>query len=190
LVRLDAKTSNPYQREDFKRADLLSWVAEHRGRMVASLLTIARAWVAANKPPARVRRIGSFEKWATTIGGILAHCGIAGFLGNSERLDEADEDAPQFERFLYGLRDMFGSSPFTSADVVERARTSDRLRDSYPDSLASQLERINSSPQRVLGKLFHRIEGARYGEDSLYVTRVGESRKGAIRWQVGWSKAT
>jgi hypothetical protein len=51
-IRLDARESRPWQRENFKHPDLLGWVARNRGRLVRALLTLARAWFAAGKPKA------------------------------------------------------------------------------------------------------------------------------------------
>jgi hypothetical protein len=95
-IRLDAQTSRPWQRTDFRVPDLLGWVARHRRYYVAALLLIARAWYAAGQPQAETPVLGGFEAWTRTIGGILAHAGVPGFLGNLETMyANADDGSSQ-----------------------------------------------------------------------------------------------
>lgn len=89
-IRLDAKVDRPWQRTDFRHADLRTWAREHRGALVWAALTLVRAWQAAGRPLGQ-QRLGSYERWANVIGGILQIAGIGGFLGNLERFyEEAD----------------------------------------------------------------------------------------------------
>ena len=107
-IRLDAKKTRPWQREGFRHPDLLSWVSKNRGSLVHALLTIARAWFVAGKPKADgVPRLGSFEAWAETVGGIVAYACIPGFLGNLEALyEKADEGNREWEGFLVSWSEM------------------------------------------------------------------------------------
>jgi hypothetical protein len=101
-VRLDAKLARPWQRGGFRHDDLLGWVAEHRGEIVAALLVLARAWFVAGRPGAPAPPLGNFGPWAKAVAGVLARAGITGFLGNLEELyDEADESAGQWEAFRH-----------------------------------------------------------------------------------------
>jgi hypothetical protein len=79
-IRLDAKTSRPWQHTGFRYPDLLGWVGAHRHEYVAALLLLARAWYVAGEPAADIQMLGSFESWTRAIGGILAYAGIPGFL--------------------------------------------------------------------------------------------------------------
>jgi hypothetical protein len=89
-VHMDAKTLRPEQRE-FKIPNLRAWATKHRGDLLAALLTMARYWFVLGKPKPKIKPIGSFELWTTTVGGILQSCGIKGFLGNTEKFrNEAD----------------------------------------------------------------------------------------------------
>ena len=85
IVRLDCGSSVPWQRVGFRHPDLKGWVREHRGELLWSLLTIARAWFVAGKPEGFVETLGGFESWAKIDGGILAHAGIPAFLQNLDR---------------------------------------------------------------------------------------------------------
>jgi hypothetical protein len=52
-TRLDAKVDRPWERKGFRHANLLAWVREHRGEIVAAVLILVQAWVAAGKPGGR-----------------------------------------------------------------------------------------------------------------------------------------
>ena len=196
-VVLDAKTSRPELRSDFKIADLRGWVRERRPALLAALLTLARAWYAAGKPAARLRPLGSFESWSATIGGILEHAGISGFLGNASELrEEADAEAAQWERFLQVLRDVFGQ-PFSVADLkkkmgervgnvlggIEPSSEAEELRRALPDYLAEFVDRPGSFQCRA-GNLFAKHCGRRFGKSEIYLDRAGISHH-AQMWVVG-----
>ena len=83
LTQLDAGVDDPSVRTGFRHPQLLNWMTKHRGEMVAACLTIAQAWLAANRPPGSAT-LGGFESWATTMSGMLAHAGIDGLLDNRE----------------------------------------------------------------------------------------------------------
>jgi hypothetical protein len=45
--------------------------------------------------------MGGFDRWERVVGGILAHAGVSGFLGNLDQLyEEADEEDSSWETFL------------------------------------------------------------------------------------------
>jgi hypothetical protein len=70
-IRLDAKMARPWQRDGFRHPDLLSWVADHRGELLAALLVMARAWFVGGMPkPESIPYIGGFSEWVGTIGGV------------------------------------------------------------------------------------------------------------------------
>jgi hypothetical protein len=85
--------------------------------------------------------MGSFEDWSKTVGGILAHAGVTGFLTNlSELWDQADESAGQWEAFLACWHREFKDGSITVADLCNRIDSEDSegnsLRELLPDDLA------------------------------------------------------
>ena len=84
-IRLDSHEDQPWLRTGFRHPDLPAWVRQSRPRLVAACLTLGRAWIVAGMPRHQ-RTIGSFERWAEVIGGILDVAGVAGFLGNLEAI--------------------------------------------------------------------------------------------------------
>ena len=120
-IRLDAKMSRPYERAGFRHDDLKSWVREHRGEILAALLTMARAWYVAGCPlPQKVPApMGSFEQWTRTVGGILEYAGVQGFLGNQQTLYAvADEETPQWETFLKIWHEHYGAEPVSTNRLI------------------------------------------------------------------------
>jgi hypothetical protein len=127
-IRLAPKAANPADRpeSDFRHPDLRAWTREHRGELLRAALVLVRAWFAAGKPaPAVPVAFGSFEQWAKTVGGILAHAGVEGFLGNLvEWRSETDLDRAYWSAHLQWLADTFGvGATFTTADVTRKLQT-------------------------------------------------------------------
>jgi hypothetical protein len=185
-IRLDARESRPWQRENFKHPDLLGWVAKNRGRLIHALLTLARAWFAAGKPKAEnIPRLGSFEAWAETVGGMVAFAGIPDFLGNLEELyDKADASGAEWEGFLYTWwEELDASKPITVADLTKRIDDNDALKEALPGDLAEAFDKSQGSFSRKLGTALAKRAGTRYGEDGMHIVRAGEFRR-AVRWKL------
>ena len=185
-IRLDARESRPWQRENFKHPDLLGWVTKNRGRLVHALLTLARAWFAAGRPKAPdLPRLGSFEAWAETVGGMVAFAGIPDFLGNLAALyDEADAGGTEWEAFLQTWwEELDASKPVTVAELSKVITSNDDLRAALPGDLAEAFGKSAGSFSRKLGTALAKRAGTRYGEDGMHIVRAGEFRR-AVRWKL------
>jgi hypothetical protein len=73
-IRLESDLENPEERTGFKHEQLLAWVAANRRRLVASALTILRAYVLAEQPY-EGGIWGSFEEWSRLICGAITWAG-------------------------------------------------------------------------------------------------------------------
>jgi hypothetical protein len=184
-VRLDARESRPWQRQNFRHPDLLGWVTRNRGRLVHALLTLARGWFAAGKPKAPdLPQLGSFEAWTEIVGGMVAYAGIPGFLANLSALyDKADEGNAEWEEFLLAWWETFAEEAVTVAQLTKRVETADELREALPPDLAEALDKSKGSFSRRLGNALSKRSGTRYGEDALRVVKAGELRR-AVRWKL------
>jgi hypothetical protein len=184
-IRLDARESRPWQRQNFRHPDLLSWVTRNRGRLVHALLTLARGWFAAGKPKAPdLPQLGSFEAWTEIVGGMVAYTGIPGFLGNLSALyDKADEGNAEWEEFLLAWWETFAEKPVTVAELTKRVENDDDLREALPPDLAEALDKSKGSFSRRLGNALSKRSGTRYGADALRVVKAGELRR-AVRWKL------
>jgi hypothetical protein len=75
-VRLDAGVARPDTRRDFRHADLLGFVAEHRGALLTAALTVILAYMRAGRPSIDLEPFGSFEAWDRTIRHALVWAGV------------------------------------------------------------------------------------------------------------------
>jgi hypothetical protein len=174
-IRLDPHEDQPWLREGFRHANLLAWVWQNRGQLVAACLTLGRAWIAAGRPRHQ-RTIGSFEGWAEVMGGILEVAGVAGFLGNlKEMYERADAEGGVWRGFVALWWDRFGTQQVSAADLYELA-----LQASIP------LARGDEHAKRTsLGQALRRMRDRIYttGGQRLRVRHAG-SAHGVQRWEL------
>jgi hypothetical protein len=184
-IRLDAKDSRPWKREQFKHPELTSWVEKSRGELVGAVLTIARGWYAGGKPKAEgIPRLGSFESWTEIVGGILAFAGIEGFLANLEELySKADEGNAEWEAFLEEWWRQRGEDKITVKDLAKLIEDEKPLQDALPGDLSEARDKGEGSFTRRLGKAIAKRAGTRYGEDGLHITEAGSARAGKL-WSI------
>lgn len=173
-VRIDPKTARPEQRTGFRHPDLLAWAAVRRAELLAALLTMARAWFLAGRPPApNVPAFGSFESWVSIVGGILAYAGVEGFLDNQESFrSKQDEESVEWENFLWALDDVFGEAPFRIAQIIERLDQSEKLLGALPSDLTSLREAKPANFSKRLAGTFRQRDGTRYGQGGIRVEKV------------------
>lgn len=185
-IRLDARLTKPWERENFKHRDLIEWILRYRGDFLAAILTIARAWFVAGKPEPKkaVPVMGGFEAWAKTIGGILAFAGIDGFLENLKQFhDEADLEGPEWEGFLNAWTEAIGESAKTCQEVTAVLRDNSDFASTLPDNLENVLKDPEKSFERSLGRALAKKEKRPYGENNLALQRVGTHQR-AVLWKV------
>jgi hypothetical protein len=181
-IRLDPQCSEPWRNRKFRHPDLRGWVRSNRGRLLAAILTLARAWFIAGCPQPSTPILGSFEEWCRIVGGILEFAGISGFLGNLDELyRQSDPTVAAWEAFLVELFRRMPRAGFKGADVVARAREDVGLRSILPDDLGD-LDPVKNF-QRRLGKALLKSVGRRYGESGVHLVRLG-TNQGAVVWGV------
>jgi 5S rRNA maturation endonuclease (ribonuclease M5) len=179
-VRLDAKHPRPWQREvEFKHPQLLQWVKENRGRLVAAIFTLGRAWIQAGKPePKNTPILGSFETWTRVIGGILEYAGIPGFLGNLDQMYEKAAEEDGIEGFLEACYDTWGDKPMTTREIKKEVEQNENLQEALP----SWMDHQSRGFTRSLGNLFVKNEDV-YMNNGLVLKRAGTYNR-ATKWQI------
>jgi hypothetical protein len=194
-IRLDPHVSRPWMRTGFKHEDLATWVAEHRGELIAAILTLARAWHVAGQPLDKsVPSLGTFTEWAKTLGGILNFAGIPGFLGNLEKLyEEADEDSAQWETFLNSWLETFSQEWKTTAEIVKEIKPAADSAENSADSVFSLslpeylLEALKEKPKSftiILGKALEKRVETCYGNQNLRIERGRDDHTKAKKWRI------
>lgn len=202
-IRMDAEMERPWTGRDFEISNLEEWTRQHRGKLVASLLTLARAWTAAGEPDPDVELLGSFEEWTRTVGGILQHAGVEGFLDNLETLYEhVDEETAEWAGFLEALHVYFQSESahgnrqdptFTTKELGGLIREKysggeyfndyiGDLLDQLPDYVRQKLNR-GDPISRTLGNMFAHRRGRRFGPEQWRI-EVARTRKRTKQWIV------
>lgn len=182
-IRLDAQEAQPWLRRPsmFRHPHLISWVKEHRGAILAAILTVARAWVLAGMPrPSDPVVIGSFERWSETIGGLLEYVGLSGFLTNlQEMYARTDSETPVWELFLEAWLSSLGDKPVTVSEVANKAKDEPRFEEVIPPNLGSVEDKGFT---RKLGNALSKREGMRFS-NQLMIKRSGEAQR-ANRWVI------
>ncbi len=185
LIRLDPKTSRPWRDREFHHADLLGWAQAKRAQLVWSLLVLVRSWIAAGRPAGGVPRLSGFDGWARTVGGILHHVGVRGFLGNLETLyAQTDEEAAQWEALLLAWRQKLGEQFVTTAGLHQMIASSAEFVEALPEKLAVKYGGSLQSFNIALGAALARRVGRRYGSGQLYVERDFNGHTKIAVWRV------
>lgn len=192
LSRIDAEVALPWMREDFRHPDLLRWIRENRGRLIAAALTLGVAWVRAGCPePERVPPLGGFEGWRHVVGGILEHAGVGEFMGNAmDVFLEGDTDLRQWEGFLSAVFDEFGSRPWVVSDLKIRLDREMKevttfrtlIHETLPDDLSDAFVDPHRSFTRVCGRALARQEGRRF--PSGLMLQRGKTVQRATQWVI------
>jgi putative DNA primase/helicase len=181
---LDAKMEQPWTRTDFRHPDLPGWVAAHRGELVASILTLVRAWLVAGQPPppAGAKPLGGFERWSYVMGGILHLINVPGFLANlSELYAAADEEGRDVREFLWVWWDKHEANEVPISDLFTLATAANSTLDLVAKSEQGQKVR--------LGRLLSSIEGRKYKLGADLTVTVGRAERGAHGGGVLWRLA-
>lgn len=121
LVELKSRVADPSRRKGFKLGNLETWLElpENRVQIVWSVLTLIQAWVSAGgiRDEDQVKR--QFTTWAQVIGGVLKHHGFEGFLGNEDRVNEADSEETEWINFLTTWEKIYGDKTLKAQELID-----------------------------------------------------------------------
>jgi putative DNA primase/helicase len=117
-IRLEPAEENPEERANFLHPELENWVVENRGRIVAAVLTLARAYHLAGCPM-RLPAFNSFNGWSKVVRGMLVWAGMADpRAGSADVNTNADERIASFRGFLELVQARYGQTGMTLARIV------------------------------------------------------------------------
>jgi len=165
-IRIDPGLEKPELRSDFRHPNLREWAKKNRLKLMHSVLLILRAWVAAGKPMGKAR-LGSYEEWASLMGGILSVVGIPGFLSDRERqYDNSVNESSDWHEFCQCWWKEFADKPSTSRDLLSLALKHQLLLDIWSDrSERSAQTRFGIALRKSLDRLFGDYKVISYGKD-------------------------
>lgn len=163
ICRLDAQCAHPEHRV-FKR-DLMSWVPQHRGRLVSAALTFLRGHAVSGEKPS-MEPWGRFPCFDRVIRAALLWAGYPDPLLALRRGEAADPRRLEHQAVMDMWSEAFGAAQTTVRDAVQvgaaRALAGDhRLQDAFLDVAGERGEINLRKLGRWLGKMDGRIQGGR-----------------------------
>lgn len=188
-IRLNAGTARPWLREGFRHPDLKAWVRENRADLLTCLFVMVRAWIVTGAPKWTGTKLGSFEEWSSTIGGILQFAGIEGFLDNGSNLyDSADQDVAQWDIFLGIWQVLERDTAITAAQLKNRLTDSGpganpenfRLQAEMPPEIVVAIDKKGAV---ALGQTLKRRVDQVFPSGRM-LTRVEDSHAKVMKWLV------
>lgn len=177
---------------DFRHPDLKGWAIENRRELAAACLTLISHWLGgkgrmrADGTFARDeerhladRTLGSFERWAEVIGGILAAAEVHGFLGNLASLEVADVESEETATFYAAIAEWSETAEFDLAALVGACLAGGPLSDRLPGEVNER------DLRKSLGYWLRAHKDATHGTHVLKVRDHGIGTSGGRRlWRV------
>ena len=118
LQPIDAR---PEARTDFLHPDIRAHVRAQRKLVLRCLLGLVENWRAAGRPR-HGNRLGGFESWSETIGGILQANGFVEWRANEKDWRAmADPQGAEMEAFVQAWREAYGLSEVTPRELRDLA---------------------------------------------------------------------
>jgi hypothetical protein len=124
-ANIDAKMENPEQRE-FK-FDPVEYVKADRGKYLAAIFTIVRAYMAADDKPTKVKPLAGFNGWSKLVRYPLLWLGKTDVIGTMEAARQNDPVREGLRTRVNELLDIFGTEEvFSAVDVYNK--TEERIQ--------------------------------------------------------------
>ncbi|MFD9211620.1 hypothetical protein ACFVY9_00590 [Streptomyces sp. NPDC059544] len=174
-VRLDPNCPDPDQRDGFRVGDLRPWLRANASTVVAALVTMVRAWIAAEAPTIRTRK-GDYSEWASMLAGLLDFLGVPGWMADRGQNSGQDDEEQEWAAFLAAWHRRLGDEPVATGAVIAAVQ----------EQLPRQKNGEPPSAQGLGGWLKSR--DGRYfsapGLDSYKPVKVWDSHKCQNLWRV------
>jgi hypothetical protein len=176
-IRLTPDVERPEERTGFKHDPILAWVAENRGRLIAAAMTLIKAWFVAGQPKGE-KVLGSFEQWASIMGGILGVIGVPGFLENRALLENSNDENELAGDFFGEWHREHHDKSLKAADLAGLAKELGFIVDIHnnktPIQLAKSLSgKLKRYRDRVINGLQLKGNTDRNGVTFWQLTQVG-----------------
>ena len=173
VCRIDPKVERPEQRNF--GVDLHKVVPARRGKLVAAVLTIIRAYITAGSPEQDLPNFGRFEDWQQWCRYPLTWLGMADPCLTRASAENRDPVREKLKHLMAAWHDAFEQEEKTLAEVVKHAP--EVLREAM-QAIAGEKGEIN---MRSLGRFISKHEGRI--EDGKRFEK-GELARTGTRWRV------
>lgn len=191
LIQMDAKMARPWERDTakFRHPELNAWVEEHRGELLAALLTMARAWVIAGRPVGCKEVIGGFEDWVFVVGGILKFSGIDDFLGNLSKLyEELDTASDEWQCFFDAWHAEHGEQEMLASDIViDIENPHSAIGKNATTEIAQKIKYRAPGNAKILSKILRKRLNVIY-PNGLKLEQTDDKHKKTKQWKVVLAK--
>jgi hypothetical protein len=183
---IDPNMPDPHLRTGFAIADFETWVREHRGQIIAALLTLVQGWVRAGMPAPAPERSDSYTRWITTLRGILSHAGVPGVFDHPDSAQTiGGED--EWGIFLDATHRVFGNGLWTVQQLLDRVNVVHAASisiDALPGDLAERASKAGDPRvvTRSLGMWLRNRDGRWVGDKAA--RNRGQNRDGVQIWQI------
>jgi hypothetical protein len=179
-VRLESPDEHPEQRQGFHHPNLLGWVGENRQKLLASALTILRAYCVAGRPNQELPAWGSFEGWSSLVRSAVVWLDLPD-PGETRLLLQAQADvaAESMGTILECLEKMDAERHgLTAAEIIQRVKDSLEQHADLRDALEALLGKLEA---RLLGNKLRSYRRRVFA--GRFVDQAGIEHK-AARWAV------
>lgn len=153
-IRLQPNTPNPERRMNFEHPNLWEHVSKSRRQILSCLLGMVENWIEKNRPKGPslgAIRLGGFESWSESIGGILHVNGFHEWMGNVEQwLKNSDSDGAEMSQFVNLWSTKLGSHWVNGQQILECIRGTEIFEGIF----------TRKSPNRALGIILRNYLGA------------------------------
>jgi len=120
-IMIEPTSANPETRTDFQHPDIHTYARRQRRTVLECLLGLVENWLAAGRP-AHANRLGGFESWSETIGGILQVNGLRKWRTNEgEWQKQANPHGSEWESFVAAWHAAFALEEVTVKDLLALA---------------------------------------------------------------------
>lgn len=122
-IMIEPTSANPEGRTDFQHPDIRAYARQQRRTVLECLLGLVENWLAADRP-LHANRLGGFEAWSETVGGILQVNGLRKWRTNeAEWRRRANPGGSEMDAFVRAWHEGFGSQEVEPQDLRELARS-------------------------------------------------------------------
>jgi hypothetical protein len=183
-VRLESPEERPEERQGFRHPDLLQWIGDNRGKLLAAALMIIRAYILAGTPDEHLPAWGSFDDWGRLIRSAIVWIGCPD-PGETRTMlqDQADISGEQMGTILAAWEQLdCDRHGLTAAQIIAKAKEVDNSSPQYLHDLRDAVEAmLGKLDARGLG---YKLRGYRRRVfRGRYVDLIGVSQ-GTKRWAV------
>lgn len=168
-IRIDPGVEQPWLRTGFKHDPIKEWVQGNRPALVRAVLVIIQSWIAAGAPQGQ-KTLGSFEAWSRIIGGMIAHLGLPGFLGDVEEFYAAsDPESGEWGGFVTAWWERHSRHPVGVRELLQLAEERDLIAFACTGP-SEQARRVK------LAKSLNSLRGRKFGDLEVAISKDSHSK--------------